>query len=142
MAAAGGYSSTQDAEQSVLLRAAAVRMAQPTPEAQPWTTSFEGWEDIATPPPQERLCVAGGNAIVWQVKIGHKFGCGLWVDVTPCVSNAVEASFQLQKNIVTADEGYGRWAMDPMLMEQTNMEAKMVRPMRRVIVTNDMREVE
>ena len=47
-----------------------------------------------------------------------------------------------KKNIVTADEGYGRWAMDPMLMEQTNMETKMVRPMRRVIVTNDMREVE
>jgi len=155
MSAAGGYTGTQDAEQSVSLRAAAVRMAQPTQNeaqsglhqatraaqhhqgGQPWPIDYEGWEDIAAPPTSDRLVSESGGAIIWQVKIGDKFGCGLWVDVAPYFSNAMEVSFQTHKNIVTAEEHFGRWAMDPVQMEQTNTETKKCRPMRRIVVTND-----
>jgi len=113
-------------------------MAEQAPGVQLWPTDFEGWEDVVAPPPEERLVSDGGSVIVWQVKIGYKFGCSIWVDVAPHFSNAVEKSFQSEKNIVTANEGFGRWAMDPTRMEQTNTETKKVRAMRRVIVTNDV----
>ena len=113
-------------------------MAEQAPGVQLWLTDHEGWEDVVAPPPEQRLASDGGSVIVWQVKIGYKFGCSIWVDVAPLFSNAVEMSFQTQKNIVTADEGFGRWAMDPRRMEQTNAETKKVRAMRRVIVTDDV----
>jgi len=112
-------------------------MAQQEHSRQLWPLDFEGWEDIVAPPPEERLAHDGGSAIVWQVKIGYKFGCSIWVDVAPRFSNAMEISFQSHKDIVTANEGFGRWAMDPRRMEQTNTDTKKVRPMRRIIVTDD-----
>ena len=98
----------------------------------------EGWEDVVAPPPEKRLVNDHGQVIVWQVNLGQKFSCSMWVDVAPLFSNLVEKSFQSEKNIVTANEGLGRWALDPKLMVQTNCLTQKVRPMRRVIVTNDM----
>jgi len=103
-----------------------------------WGNDFEGWEDVVASPPEERLVSDGGSVIVWQVKIGYKFGSSIWVDVAPHFSNAVEKSFQSEKNFVTAIEGCGRWVMDPTRMELTNTETKKNRDMRRVVVTNDV----
>jgi len=113
-------------------------MAEQAPGVQFLSDDHEGWEDVVAPPPEERLVSDDGSVIVWQVNLGRKFGCSIWVDVAPLFSNAVEKSFQSEKNIVTANEGLGRWALDPRRMEQTNTETKKVRAMRRVIVTNDV----
>ena len=60
--------------------------------AQFWPTDYEGWEDVVAPPREERLADDGGSAITWQVKVGQKFGCSVWVDVAPRFSNAMEIS--------------------------------------------------
>jgi len=112
-------------------------MAQQAHEVQLWPTNFEGWEDVVALPLEQPFVSNGGSAIVWQVKLGYKFDCSIWVDVAPRFSNAMEISFQSQKNIVTVDEGSGRWAMDPSRLEQTNTDTKKVRAMRRIIVTDD-----
>ena len=91
MSAAGGYTITQDAEQSVLQRAAAVRAAQPTQNeaqsglhqaargaqhhqgGQPWPIDYEGWEDIAVPPSSDRLVSESGGTIIWQDLAGENW---------------------------------------------------------------------
>jgi len=116
-------------------RWAAGALSQEAIRGRLWDTSFEGWEDVSFPPPTERT-TENGLVVIWQVKIGNKFGCNTWVDMAPRWSNDVEASYQGQKNIVTVDEGHGRWAMDPDRLVQTNADTLTIRPMRRVVVTN------
>ena len=56
------------------------------------------------------------------------------MDTPPKWSNATEVAYQSDKNIVTVDEGKGRWSVDPKRLVQTNTETKTERATRRVLI--------
>ena len=84
----------------------------------------------------ERLTDAAGSKIIWQVRIENKFGSEARVDMAAIWSNATERSFAGNKDIITVDEGSGRWAVDPKRLIQTNVFTQTERPIRRAVVTD------
>ena len=97
---------------------------------------MEGWEECDDAATETRYLVAAGHTVIWQVRVGTKFGCAIWVDVAAKWSNAVEEFYNAHQEIVTVDEGAGRWAVDPKLMTQTNTQTRTERPIRRAVVTD------
>ena len=92
------------------------------------------WEHCSGAVAMKRLADGNGLQTQWQVSVGNKFGCGTWVDMPPNWSNATEEAYQSGKNIVTVDEGMGRWSVDPKRLVQTNTYTKTERAIRRILV--------